>query len=92
MAARLATKTASVAVLSHFSGVTWQKGALTGLALAPISVFVILLLEQTRHLGLALVDELAALAAITLALEVIGPILTQRALMWAKETPSTTET
>jgi Kef-type K+ transport system membrane component KefB len=92
MVARLATKTASVAVLSHFSGVTWQKGALTGLALAPISVFVILLLEQTRHLGLALVDELAALAAITLALEVIGPVLTQRALIWAKETPNKTET
>jgi Kef-type K+ transport system membrane component KefB len=91
VAARLATKTAAVAVLSHFSGVTWQKGALTGLALAPISVFVILLLEQTRHLGVMLVDELAALAAITLLLEVIGPVLTQRALVWAKETHNSTE-
>ncbi|MDB5770349.1 MAG: sodium/hydrogen exchanger family protein [Burkholderia sp.] len=91
VAARLATKTISVAALSHFSGVTWRKGALTGLALAPISVFVILLLEQTRHLGVALVDELVALAAITLVLELVGPILTQRALVWAKETPNTTE-
>lgn len=91
IAARLATKTVGVAIFSHFSGVTWQKGALTGLALAPMSVFVILMLEQTRHLGVALVDELAALAAITLLLEVIGPVLTQRALIWAKETPHTTE-
>jgi Kef-type K+ transport system membrane component KefB len=91
IAARLVTKTIGVAILSHFSGVTWQKGALTGLALAPISVFVILLLEQTRYLGLTLVDELAALAAMALLLEVIGPVLTQRALIWAKETPHTTE-
>jgi Kef-type K+ transport system membrane component KefB len=92
IAARLAAKTVGVAVLSHFSGVTWKKGALTGMALAPISVFVILLLEQTRHLGVALVDELAALAGITLLLEVLGPVLTQRALIWAKETHHITET
>lgn len=91
LAARVATKTVGVAVLSYFSGVTWQKGALTGMALAPISVFVILLLEQTRHLGISLVDELATLAAMTLVLELVGPVLTQRALIWAKETPHTTE-
>jgi hypothetical protein len=57
-----------------------------------LSAFVILLLEQTRHLGIGLMDELAALAAITLMLEIIGPIVTQWALVLAKEVPSKTET
>lgn len=92
VAVRFATKTLAVTIFSHVSGISWRKGALTGMALAPISVFVILLLEQTRHLGIALVDELAALAAMTLLLEVIGPVVTQRALIWAKEAPNTTET
>lgn len=91
VAARLLTKTFAVTIFARVSGISWRKGALTGMALAPISVFVILILEQTRHLGIALVDELAALAAMTLLLEVLGPILTQRALIWAKETANTTE-
>ena len=56
-----------------------------GLAMAPISVFVILLLEQTRYLGIDLVDQLAPLAAVTLVLELIGPVVTQRALVAAGE-------
>jgi Kef-type K+ transport system membrane component KefB len=85
--ARFIVKTAAVAVFAHSGGVTWRKGALTGMALAPMSVFVILLLEQTKSMGIVLVDELAALAAMTLFMEVLGPIITQRALVWAKETP-----
>jgi Kef-type K+ transport system membrane component KefB len=84
---RFAVKTLSVAAFSHLSGITWRKGVLTGVALTPLSAFVILLLEQTRHLGIGLVDELATLAAITLLLEVIGPIVTHWALVWAKEVP-----
>jgi hypothetical protein len=57
----------------------------------PISVFVILLLEQTRHLGIDLVDQLAPLAAATLTLEILGPIVTQRALRAAGETVEPTE-
>ena len=91
IAARLFTKTFGVAAFSHVSGISWQKGALTGLALAPISVFVILVLEQARYLGISFVDELAALAAMTLFMEVIGPVITQRALIWAKETPQSAE-
>ena len=72
-------------------GVTWRKGALTGVALAPMSVFVILLLEQTKSMGIVLVDELAALAAMTLLMEVLGPIFTQYALVWANETPQDEE-
>jgi Kef-type K+ transport system membrane component KefB len=90
-AARLAIKTLGVGMFAHVSGISWYKGLLTGVALAPISVFVILILEQTRYLGINLVDELAALTVITLLMEVIGPIITQRALIWAKETPNTPE-
>ncbi len=89
--ARLASKTIGVVLFSRLSGISWRKGVLTGVALAPISVFVILLLEQTRSLGVDLFDHLAALAAATLILEILGPILTQRALIWAGESPEETE-
>lgn len=91
IAARLVTKTLGVAVFSRVSGVSWHKGVLTGLALAPISVFVILVLEQARYLGIDFVDELAALAAMTLFMEILGPVITQRALILAKETPDREE-
>ncbi|MET0267068.1 MAG: cation:proton antiporter [Duganella sp.] len=84
--ARFLVKTASVAVFAKVGGISWRKGVLTGVALAPMSVFVTLLLEQTRYMGIVLVDELAALAAMTLLLEVVGPIFTQRALIMAAET------
>lgn len=84
---RLFVKTFSVAAFAHLSGISWHKGVLTGIALAPISVFVILVLEQARYLGIEFVDELAALAAMTLFMEIVGPIITQRALALAKETP-----
>ncbi len=71
--------------LAKVSGLSWRKGVLTGLAMAPMSVFVILLLEQARYLGIDLVDQLAPLAAATLVLELIGPIVTQRALAAAGE-------
>lgn len=87
VAARLVTKTVGVTLFAHLSGVTWRKGALTGLALAPLSVFVILLLEQARHSGLPVVDELRAMAAVTMLLEVFGPVIIQRALVWAREAP-----
>jgi Kef-type K+ transport system membrane component KefB len=84
---RLLSKTLCVAAFSSVSGISWRKGVLTGLALSPVSVFVILVLEQARYMGISYADELAALAAMTLFMEVIGPIITQRALMLAKETP-----
>lgn len=85
VAARLGVKTATTTLFAHPSGMSWRKGALTGLALTPLSVFAILLLEQTRHLGLGLIDELKAIMAMVLLLEVIGPVVTQRALIWAGE-------
>lgn len=86
--ARFIVKIGAVAVFSHPGGVSWRKGALTGVAMAPMSVFVILLLEQTKYMGIVLVDELAALAAMTLFMEVLGPVITQYALVWAKEASS----
>ncbi len=84
---RFVTKIFASALFARVGGISWRKGALTGMALAPISVFVVLMLEQARYLGLGLVDELAALAAVALTLDLLGPIITQRALVWAKETP-----
>lgn len=88
---RLASKSLSVLLFSRASGVSWRKGILTGFALMPMSVFVILLLEQARYTGIELPDQLAPLAAATLLLEVLGPILTQRALIAAGEAPERLE-
>lgn len=83
--ARMMVKVLIPAALAHASGATWRKGALAGLGLAPMSVFVILLLEQTRNLGIDLLDTLAPLAAATLLLELLAPAATQLALRWAGE-------
>jgi Kef-type K+ transport system membrane component KefB len=91
IAARFATKVISVTAFSHLSGISWRKGALTGMALTPVSVFIILLLEHARQSGVELGGEVQALAAMTLILELIGPIVLQRALIWAKETNNTPE-
>jgi Kef-type K+ transport system membrane component KefB len=87
IAARLVTKTLGVTLFAHLSGVSWRKGALTGLALAPLSVFVILLIEHARLAGVHVVGELRAMAGVTMLLEVFGPIIIQRALIWAREAP-----
>ena len=87
IAVRLLTKMAGVTAFAHLSGISWRKGALTGLGLAPLSVFVILLLEHAREAGLQLADAVRALAAVTLLLELVAPVMLQRALMWAHETP-----
>ncbi|OON60592.1 sodium:proton antiporter [Massilia sp. KIM] len=84
---RMLTKTAGVAAFSHLSGISWRKGTLTGLGLAPLSVFVILLLEHARRAGVPVVEELRSMAAVTMLLEVFGPIIIQRALIWAREAP-----
>ena len=84
---RMLAKTAGVTAFAHLSGISWRKGALTGVALTPLSVFVILLIEHARHAGVAVVEELRAVAAVTMLLEVFGPIILQRTLVWAREAP-----
>lgn len=91
LGARFAAKLIGVALFSRVSGTSFRKGALTGIALSPMSVLVISLLVQTRYLGVDLVEQLAPLAAATLMLAIIGPILTQWALKLAHETPDTEE-
>jgi Kef-type K+ transport system membrane component KefB len=87
--ARLLAKVAGVTAFARLSGLSWRKGALTGLALAPLSVFMILLIEHARQAGVQAVEALRAVAAVTLLLEVFGPIILQRALVWAREAPET---
>lgn len=88
---RLAAKTAAAAAFAVPSGITWQKGALTGIAMTPLSVFVILVLEQTRVDGTAMFELAAPLAAAALVLEVLGPILVGVALRAAREVPDLLE-
>jgi Kef-type K+ transport system membrane component KefB len=89
---RMLVKVIVVGGFARVSGISWRKGVLTGLAMAPMSVFVILLLEQARYLGIDLIDQLAPLAAATLVLELVGPIATQRALAAAGESGEPAET
>jgi hypothetical protein len=59
---------------------------LTGLSLMPMSVFALVLLEESRLYGFNLAEQtLPMLAGMLVLLEVIGPLATQRALMWARE-------
>lgn len=82
---RLAAKTLSTTLFARLSGITWRKGMLTGLAMTPMSVLVILLLEHSRHIDLGNFEQVAGIAAIVIILEVAGPVLTRLALMWAGE-------
>ncbi|MDH5204907.1 MAG: cation:proton antiporter [Hylemonella sp.] len=84
---RSLTKVVGVTALARVSGTTWRKGALVGVAMAPFSVFAVLLLEQTRMAGVDLMSQLAPVAAAALLLEIVGPVLTQQALRWAYEMP-----
>ena len=86
IAGRCVTKIIGVAAFSHVGGISWRKGILTGVALTPVSVSVVLLLEHARRRGVDFAGELSALAAFILILELLGPIIIQRALIWAKET------
>jgi Kef-type K+ transport system membrane component KefB len=88
---RLIAKIAGITLFAHASGITVRKGLLLGLAMTPISAFVILVLEQTRHLGVDLAAQLAPLAAAALTLEILGPIAFQRALVWSLEVPDSKE-
>jgi Kef-type K+ transport system membrane component KefB len=82
---RTTVKVGVCTAFARVSGITARKGALSGVALAPMAVFAILLLEQTRRLGVDLFHSLAPLAAIALLLEVLGPVLTQGAVLLAQE-------
>lgn len=89
--ARQLAKIVGIGIFARVSGISWRKGFLVGMATMPISAFVILVLEQTRYIGIDLVDQLAPLAAAALTLEIVGPLFIQRALIWAHEVPEAKE-
>lgn len=71
---------------AHISGITRRKGLMTGLALTPMSAFVVLLVGQSGMVGFDLAEQtLAAMSGMVLVLELLGPVVTQRALMAARE-------
>jgi Kef-type K+ transport system membrane component KefB len=82
---RAAAKIVAVTVLAHASGTTWKKGMLTAVAMSPLSTFVVLLVEDTRGMGIDLIDAIAPVAAATLLLQWLGPLATQVALVMAGE-------
>jgi Kef-type K+ transport system membrane component KefB len=87
IAVRTASKVGCNLVAARLSGITERKGLLTGLALTPMSAFAILLLEQSRLYGFApAVEVLSAMAGMMVVQELLGPVVTQRALMTAHET------
>ena len=87
IAVRTATKLGCNLAAARVSGITARKGLLTGLALMPMSAFSILLLEQSRLHGFSpAADVLAVMAGMMLIQELLGPLVTQRSLMAARET------
>lgn len=92
MVVRTASKVLCNVAAARLSGSTERKGVLAGLALMPMSAFAILLLEQSRILGFAPArDVLAVMAFMMLVQELLGPLVTQRALHAAAETHVTQE-
>jgi Kef-type K+ transport system membrane component KefB len=86
-AGRIAAKMGATTALARVSGTSMRKGALTGLALAPLSSFALLLLEYSRSAGFGLADgSLSAIAGMVIVMELAGPLFTQWALMLAGET------
>ena len=84
--ARSAAHTLVNVSIAHVSGTTFRKGALTGLALMPMSAFALLLLEESRAYGFDLArDTLPVIIGLLMLLEVMGPLATQRALTLARE-------
>lgn len=85
VAVRVGIRVVVNAALAPASGLSWQRGALVGLAMSPFSAMVVLLLEQTRQHGIELLSEAAPLATAVLVMEVFGPMLTLLALRLARE-------
>jgi Kef-type K+ transport system membrane component KefB len=86
-AGRIAAKMVATAAFARVSGTSTRKGALTGLALAPLSTFALLLLEYSRSAGFGLADgSLSAIAGMVIVMELAGPLFAQWALMLAGET------
>jgi Kef-type K+ transport system membrane component KefB len=87
LAVRSTAQVAANVAVARISGTTFEKGALTGAALMPMSAFAMLLLEQSERHGDALAAEsMAAMTGLFVLLELLGPVAMQRALVRADET------
>jgi Kef-type K+ transport system membrane component KefB len=82
---RGAAKVLAMSAFARASGTTLRKGMLTAVAMTPLSTFVVLLLQDTRDVGIDLIDTVAPVAAASLLLQWLGPIATQLALRAAGE-------
>lgn len=87
VAARYAGKAIGVIALGRWSGLGLRKSALVGLGLMPMAGLAVLLVRETAEMypefGPQLLTVIVAAVAI---LEVVGPLLTQFALVRAGET------
>ncbi len=85
--ARQLGKTAACAAFALPSGIGLRKGVLTGLGLAPMSVLAIVMVQDTTAHYPQLETAPGALVLATVALmQLVGPVLAQRALIEARET------
>jgi Kef-type K+ transport system membrane component KefB len=72
--------------VARVSGTTFRKGAWAGLSLMPMSAFALLLLQESRLEGFELArDSMPVIVGLLVLIDVIGPLVTQRALIWAGE-------
>jgi Kef-type K+ transport system membrane component KefB len=89
---RVASKVVCNLAVARLSGISWRKGWLTGLALTPMSAFAILLLAQSQDMGFEpAATVFTTLAAFMALQELLGPWVTQRSLMAARETHVTAQ-
>lgn len=84
--ARMAAKIIVTAGTAAPSGVSQRKGALLGVALAPMSALAVVMVEDVSGIYPAFpADLLVIILAAVLVLEIVGPVLTQFALIRSGE-------
>lgn len=85
MAARAVVKIGACLIFASPLGIRIQQGGLVGIALMPVSVFGLMLLEQSSQYGVDWLEQLPWFTALALCLEVLGPIATRIAIEWSGE-------
>ena len=84
---RLVGKCLVTGSLAQVSGIGWRKGLLVGMGLAPLSALAIVMLRETIELYPELPPHFPALVLACVAvMQLVGPALTHRALLLARET------
>lgn len=80
-------KIVAIGIYARISGISWTKGLLVGVAMAPFSAFAILLVWQAG-LEINFTEQFAPFIFAACVLGMVGPILTQCALTGAHENRS----